>query len=126
MRAFGHLERDVMRAIWQSADPLTGHQVAAKLSPQRDIAYTTLITVVERLREKGLLTRVRDGRSYRYRALVSADDYAASLMTQVLEDSANRQGALLRFAGQLDGEEAATLRAALEEATRGTSTGSAD
>lgn len=113
MRSFGHLERDIMRVIWRADDPVTGHDIAAQLPPGRDIAYTTLITVVDRLRDKGMLTRFRDGRSFRYQAKITEEEYAAQLMSQALDASDDRSKALLHFAGQLDPAEAAALRAAL-------------
>ena len=113
MRSFGHLERDVMRVIWRATEPVTGHDIAAQLPAGRDIAYTTLITVVDRLRDKGLLSRFRDGRSFRYQAAVTEEEYAADLMAQALNASDDRSKALLHFAGQLDPDEAAALRAAL-------------
>lgn len=116
MRSFGRLERDVMRAIWHACQPVTGHEVAALLSPGRDIAYTTLVTVIDRLRAKGLLTRFRDGRSFRYEPALQEDEYAADLMEQVLDATHDRSRALLQFAGQLDEFEADALRAALDHA----------
>ena len=114
MRSFGHLEREIMRVIWQTGRPVTGHDIADALVLPKDLAYTTLLTILDRLREKGYLTRFRDGRAFRYEAAVSEADYAASLMAQVLEAADNRSGALLRFAGRLDPAEAAALRAALD------------
>lgn len=113
MRSFGHLERDIMRVIWQAGTPVTGHDISAQLPPGRDIAYTTVITVVDRLRDKGMLTRFRDGRSFRYTATVSEEEYAARLMSQALDALDDRAKALLHFAGQLDPGEAAALREAL-------------
>lgn len=113
MRSFGHLERDVMRVIWRANAPVTGHDIAAQLPPDRHIAYTTVITVVDRLRDKGLLTRFRDGRSFRYQAAITEEAYAANLMSQALNASDDRSKALLHFAGQLDPDEVAALRAAL-------------
>lgn len=113
VRSFGRLERDIMRAIWRAGQPVTGHEVAAQLNPGREIAYTTLITVIDRLRDKGLLTRFRDGRSFRYEPVVPEDEYAAGLMAQVLDATHDRPRALLRFAGQLDPAEADALRVAL-------------
>lgn len=118
MRSFGHLEREVMRVVWEERRPLTGHEIAERLSHSRKIAYTTLITVIERLRAKGILTRFRDGRSYRYQAATSEETYAAQLMSEVLEGSADRPRALLAFAGRLDPHEAAALRAALDRASQ--------
>jgi predicted transcriptional regulator len=113
MRSFGHLEREVMRAVWRAEEPVTGHEIADALKGSKEIAYTTLLTVIDRLREKGYLTRTRDGRSYRYRAVMPEADYAASLMSQVLDASDNRSDALLSFAGKLEPAEAEALRAAL-------------
>ena len=101
MRSFGHLERDVMRVIWRAEQPVTGHDIAAQLPSGRDIAYTTLITVVHRLRDKGLLTRFRDGRSFRYQAALTEEEYAADLMAQALNSSDDRSRALLHFAGPM-------------------------
>ncbi len=115
MRTLGELEGAVMRAVWHRDEPVTVREILQAVNQQRDLAYTTVITVTERLRDKGLLARVRRGRSYLYEALVTADDYSAQLMTQVLDAADDRSGALLRFADQLDPGEAAALRAALTE-----------
>ena len=114
MRSFGELESEIMRVVWRADGAVTGHEIAESLSNDRQLAYTTVITVVDRLRNKGVLTRFRDGRSYRYEARLSGEEYAATLMGQVLSTADNRSGALLRFAGDLDPAEAAQLRAALD------------
>ncbi|MFD5748140.1 BlaI/MecI/CopY family transcriptional regulator [Streptomyces sp. NPDC127033] len=115
MRAFGELESEIMRVVWQRAEPVTVHTLTDALNGPRTLAYTTVMTVTERLREKGWLTRRKEGRSYRYSAARSADEYTAELMGQVLDSSTDRAGALLRFAGRLDPQEAAALREALAD-----------
>lgn len=115
MRGFGHLERDVMRTIWHAPGPVTGHEIADRMTTHSGLAYTTVITVIERLREKGYLERRRDGRAYRYHALITEEEHASALMEQVLDDADDRSGALLRFAGRLDPEEAEALRIALQQ-----------
>jgi len=120
VRTLGELEHRIMALYWsagtgtstESAE-LTVHDVVAGLQG-RTIAYTTAITVIERLREKGWLQRRRDGRSFRYSATCGEDDYAARLMNQVLESSTDRGAALLQFAGQLHPDEVAALRRALD------------
>lgn len=114
MRTFGELESEIMRAVWRADEPVTGHDIADSLDKERQLAYTTIITVIERLRAKGVLTRFRDGRSYRYQAKVASEEYAALLMGQVLSSAENPSGTLLRFAGELDPAEAAALREALD------------
>ncbi|MFI6008675.1 BlaI/MecI/CopY family transcriptional regulator [Streptomyces sp. NPDC051243] len=119
MRAFGELEAEIMRVVWRSPEPVAIQTIVDALGEQRQLAYTTVMTVTERLREKGWLTRVRQGRSYRYSAVRTADDYTAELMGQALHASTDRAGALVRFAGQLSAEEAAALRSALNEPQAG-------
>ena len=116
VRNFGELENEIMRAVWRADGPVTGHQIAETIARERTLAYTTVITVVERLRSKQVLSRFRDGRSYRYEATLTSEEYAAVLMGQVLSDAENPSGALLRFAGTLDPVEAAALREALDVA----------
>ncbi|MGI5466276.1 BlaI/MecI/CopY family transcriptional regulator [Streptomyces sp. CA-132043] len=114
MRPFGELESDIMRVVWAAEEPLSIQRITDALNEARPLAYTTVMTVTERLRTKGWLERTKQGRSYRYRALRSADDYTAELMEQALESSTDRANALLHFAGRLDAAEAAALRRALD------------
>lgn len=115
VQAFGELESEVMRVVWERGEPVTIHELTDALNSQRSLAYTTVMTVTVRLYEKGWLTRVKEGRSFRYSAARGADYYTAELMGQVLDASADRASALLRFAGRLDPQEAAALREALAE-----------
>ncbi|CAM5625578.1 BlaI/MecI/CopY family transcriptional regulator [Streptomyces coeruleorubidus] len=116
MRPFGELEAEIMRVMWASGEPLNVHEIVDALHREgRDPAYTTVMTVTERLRTKGWLERDKQGRSFRYSPVRTADDYSAELMEQALESSADRESALLRFAGRLDASEAAALRRALAD-----------
>ncbi|MGI8446910.1 MAG: BlaI/MecI/CopY family transcriptional regulator, partial [Streptosporangiaceae bacterium] len=67
---------------------------------------------------KGWLAREKDGRAYRYQALVSREDYTAGLMGEVLAASTDPGATLRRFAEQIRPEEADQLRRALEAARR--------
>ncbi len=114
MRPFGELEAEVMRVVWASPEPVGIQRITDTLNESRPLAYTTVMTVTERLRSKRWLVRVKQGRSYRYSALRSADDYTAELMEQALQSSSDRATALLHFAGRLEAAEAAALRKALD------------
>ena len=120
VRPFGDLEAAIMRVVWEHGEPVSVRAVVDRLNEEREVAYTTVITVAERLREKGLLTRVRRGRAFLYEACLSAEDYWAELMRQVLDSAGSRSATLLRFAGQLSTAEADSLRAALAESERNT------
>lgn len=118
IRSFGDLEAAIMRAVWEQGEPVSIRVIVDRLNEEREVAYTTVITVAERLREKGLLTRTRQGRVFLYEACLSADDYSAELMRRVLDSAGSRSATLLRFAGQLSTTEAESLRAALAESQR--------
>jgi predicted transcriptional regulator len=61
-----------MRALW-ALGQATVHDVRARLFPERPLAYTTVMTVMDHLRGKGLVERERCGRLYVYRSLVTED-----------------------------------------------------
>lgn len=115
-----HLERAVMQVLWRAPEPLAATDVVAAL-PDRHLAVTTVLTVLERLRGKGLVERERVGRGYVHRAARSREDLAAEAMLDVLADGtdgAHRSLALARFATAMSPEDAAALRAALSPAPR--------
>ncbi|MGP3684255.1 BlaI/MecI/CopY family transcriptional regulator [Streptomyces sp. IBSNAI002] len=114
MRTFGDLESAIMVVIWAHDEPITVRDLTDALNDARPLAYSTVMTVAERLRHKGWLTRTRQGRAYRYTGARSAGDYTAELLGHVLDTSADRTTALLRFAGRLQPADAAALRSALD------------
>jgi predicted transcriptional regulator len=121
MARLGNLERNVMELVWSAAEPVTVREVHETLARDRDIAYTTVMTVLDRLAKKSVVRRVRDGRAYRYEAAAGKDQLIASLMREALDDAgnrANRAAALVRFVDQASPEEAAALRDALASLER--------
>jgi predicted transcriptional regulator len=117
----GELERDVMTQLWDAAEPLTVRQVHERLSTRRELAYTTVMTVLDRLAKKGVVTQERADRAYRYWAVETREQMTASLMLDALgaaPDGAARNAALVHFVGQMGPAAAAALRAALEATDR--------
>ena len=114
MRAFGELEAAVMDRLWSRAAPASVREIWTDLSA-RDLAYNTVLTVVDNLHRKGWLRRERDGRAYRYEPLSSRGDYGARLMRDAMADSGDPASALAGFVRQLTPEEGAELRRALGE-----------
>ena len=106
-----------MDQLWALDGPATVRQVHDALSRSRDIAYTTVMTVLDRLARKGSAVQIREGRAYRYRPAVSRDELTAELMHQALDtvDGSDRTAALLRFVGSATPDDAEALRAALAE-----------
>ena len=64
----GDLELSVMNRLWASNDWATVREVHEALAEDREVAYTTVMTVMGRLAKKSLADQQRDGRAYRYRA----------------------------------------------------------
>lgn len=78
---FGVLERDVLDVLWAQGD-LAVRDVQARLS--RPVAYTTVMTTLDRLYKKGALERRRAGRAFRYSPAVTREQLRASIAGSVL------------------------------------------
>lgn len=115
MRGLGQLEATVMERVWNAADPMTVRAVLESLQQDRQIAYTTVMTVMDNLHSKGFLTRERTGRAYAYRAARPREEYEAGLMEDVLAGSADRTATLLHFVEKISPDELAELRALLTD-----------
>ncbi|NUT38818.1 MAG: BlaI/MecI/CopY family transcriptional regulator [Thermoactinospora sp.] len=114
MKGLGELERSIMDILWAENTPLTAREVG-RLIAERDLAPTTVMTVLDRLTRKGFLERTRDGRAWRYQPAESRDSYVAELMLEALDMTGDRSAALARFAKAVSGDEAEILRKALLE-----------
>ena len=113
MTRLGDLERAVMDVLWDRSAPATVREVVDALDG-RDLAYTTVMTVLDRLAGKGMVERERVGRAWIYRPAATRDVYIAQLMLDALDQAGERDAALVRFARSVTGDEAEVLRAALE------------
>lgn len=120
MRPLGELEDAIMDCIWAEQRPMRVREVVEALGPERQPAYTTVMTVMDILYNKGWLQRERDGRAWRYQATGSRGDYTAELMSQALSTSDNRSAALVQFVAQMSLADAALLRRALDAASADT------
>ncbi|MFG2045214.1 BlaI/MecI/CopY family transcriptional regulator [Dactylosporangium sp. NPDC048998] len=113
MQGFGDLEAALMELLWRRERPTTVREAMSELTWHRDLAYTTVMTVLDTLYRKGWLTREPDGRAYRYSPALTRDEYVARTMHDVLVDSGDRLEALTHFVGRMTLDEAAALREAL-------------
>lgn len=106
------LESDIMDRVWSARGAVTVREVRDVL--ERPLAYTTVMTVMDRLFRKGWLRRERSGRSYQYQPALSRSEYTARLMTEVLSGTEDRGLALLHFVETMDPAEYETLRSAVQ------------
>lgn len=115
MGGMGELERAVMNVLWDRGDPASVRDVARALS-ERDLAYTTVMTVLDRLSRKGFVQRERAGRAWLYRPSASREAYIAQLMLDALDLTGDRDAALTRFARSVPTPDAQVLSQALADA----------
>lgn len=83
VQLFGPLETEIMKQVWEH-EPVTVRQVHRALARHREIAYTTVMTTMSRLAEKGILKRTRQGMAYLYRAAMSRADFDRMVVNAVL------------------------------------------
>jgi predicted transcriptional regulator len=80
------LEADVMEVVWSKGwDSFAVSEVHRELAKRRAIAYTTVMTTVSRLFDKGLLGRERDGRRYLYHPKLTREAFAQRMAAKVLD-----------------------------------------
>lgn len=117
MAALGELERAVLEALWKADSPQPATAVVAALA-HRDPAVTTILTVLERLRRKGLVVRERSGRAHLYSAATRREDLVAETMVEALGATEEKGAALARFVDTADPDDITLLRNALRRKRR--------
>jgi len=110
-----HLWADATGERW-----FTVREVHEELARDREIAYTTVMTVLQRLAKKRLALEAREGRAYLYRAMSSRGAVTADLMREALDGTSesDRTTALTRFVDSASRTEVAVLRRALDNRIR--------
>ena len=115
-RAAGALEAEVLGILREAGGPLSPGEVRQRVaSGQRgELSYSTVVTIVSRLHDKGLLARQRAGRGFTYTP-VDAASLAAGQMSRALDAGADHQAVLSRFVSGLSGRDARLLRRLLAD-----------
>ncbi|MEV7007030.1 BlaI/MecI/CopY family transcriptional regulator [Streptosporangium sp. NPDC051022] len=114
MRGLGDLESAIMERLWSYRRPASVRDVLEDLRREREIAYTTVMTVMDKLHTKGLLRRKAVGRAYVYETVASKEAYTAELMRSTLASGGNQAATLVHFLERLTPEESVALEAALK------------
>ena len=102
-----------MDILWSSDGSLTVREVLEKMPPQRNLAYTTVMTVLSNLHRKAMVEREPVGRAYNYRPTSTREGVAAASLREILDASDDPQSVLLHFAETASEEESTVLRDAL-------------
>lgn len=106
----GPLERRVMEQLWAHGPQTVGSVLEAlNATGERKLAYTTVMTILVRLHDKGYVERTATGRTFTYRAAMDEPALAAAVGRRELSRLIDRFGAasLARFAADLDREDGA-------------------
>jgi len=111
----GELEGIVMRILWDSEGPLSARTVCGSFPADGPVpALTTILTVLDRLSAKGIVTKSPVGAAgFVFAATFSEPTFVADAMESALLSSSDRSSALLHFAGSLGSHDAELLRRAL-------------
>ena len=122
MRSLGSLEAQVMDVLW--SHPAAAFTVREVLDSLRDSspkahAYTTVMTVLENLCRKELVSRRKHGRSFQYEATTSREQHTAELLDGILSTATDTSATLLRFVEAMSEDEIEDLKKALSAVRQG-------
>ena len=82
----GDLEMAVMRHIWDcGTEGCQGADVQQALDKERPVALTTILTTLDRLRDKGIIRRERQGKAFRYWHILSEEQLQERIVTGVMD-----------------------------------------
>ena len=110
-RISGELQTQLMAARWRLGAG-TVEQVRSEIPPRYRGAYNTIQTVLNRLAERGLLSRRKVGNAFEYRPKISEADYLSRSIASTLSGASvgARQAALARLIAELDKDELSDLQ----------------
>jgi predicted transcriptional regulator len=92
MALLGELEQKVMSVLWNARRPLKPAEVQNRLN--WSLAYTTVMTVLKRLSDKGILGRKKQGKVYFYFPRLEKGDYVSTKLNDLFENIINTYGHL--------------------------------
>ncbi|PXY28288.1 BlaI/MecI/CopY family transcriptional regulator [Prauserella muralis] len=115
MHGLGELEAAVMDVLWDAEEPIKVRDVLEQLDTGRQLAYTTVMTVLDNLHRKEWVERELHGKAYYYEPSFSREEAAAQALRDVLDSSGNPEAVLMHFIASGSDEETDLLRSALRK-----------
>jgi predicted transcriptional regulator len=107
-----------MECLWSRSEPASVRDVLGELQTGKQLAYTTVMTVLDNLHRKGVVTREMAGRAWMYQPSWDREEHAAMLLCEVLGKSVDRQAVLMHFVFELEPDVVADLAAAVKAAKK--------
>lgn len=111
-RRVGELEAAILHQLWQVGKPVTGRVLLERMA-RPGLGYTTLMTVLGRLVDKGLAVKVPDGRGVCYRAAGDVDELTAKAIGELLDAAHDPKAVLAHLVDDLDDPALAAEMAAI-------------
>jgi predicted transcriptional regulator len=120
-RAAGELENSVLAVLFDADGPLSPGEVRDRLGGDEGgaLAYTTVVTILSRLHDKGVLTRRRHGRAFYYAPVADEAGLAARRLSALLDGQPDRDAVLARFVADLSDHDEELLRRLLADGQPG-------
>ena len=115
-RPIGALEAQILEVLWKRRGAATPGDVLEALDGK--LAYTTVMTVLTRLWQKGVVQRTKSGRAFAYEAKQTREEFFAERMMNTLASTSDHRAVLSRFIGGLSAKDTAALRSILDAKKR--------
>lgn len=98
-KVLGELEAEVMECVWSGEEPISARTVEDEIGRHRGVQYITLVTVLNNLCRKGLLTREKEGRAFYYLPRMTRDQFVEKVSREILSGimGLGREAALRSF-----------------------------
>lgn len=90
MKKLPESEQEIMMIVWEYAEPVSRFQIEEKLNVEKNIAPSTILTLLTRLEKKGFIQKVKNGKSNLYVPLVEKENYIGTVGKNML-DTINEQ-----------------------------------
>ncbi|KDE97138.1 Transcriptional regulatory protein (fragment) [uncultured Mycobacterium sp.] len=113
VRGFGELEAVIMDRLWTRNEVSTVRDIFDDLTLDRRIAYTTVLSTMDNLHRKGILTRERVGKAYHYLPVMTREEHSATLMRAAFDSGGDTDLVLTYFLEQMTAEESTRVQDAL-------------
>lgn len=91
-KVLGELESEIMEIIWRQKDAVSVKDITEVLGKKRQIAYTTVMTIMLRLVNKGILVRHLSGTSYLYKPKFSREQFIARAVHSIFSSTVSSLG----------------------------------
>jgi predicted transcriptional regulator len=114
-RQQGELESLILNVLWNAKDAMTSQEILDKANKNSDLALTTILTVLSRLEDKGLVVRKPgESRAFLFTAAQSREQHTADMMLQLVANESNPALAFSHFTDGLTAAQLKALRKSLE------------